>query len=515
MSEDEITLHPVILAGGSGTRLWPLSREYHPKQFLPLMGPLSMVQETVSRLDGREGAAAPVIVCNEAHRFLVVDQMRDLGKRPLAVIVEPVGRNTAPALTLAALRLADLDPGPGGDPVMLVMPADHVILDRRAFHSAVDVGAHLAENGWTVTFGVAPSGPETGYGYIRQGGVIEEASNRTESGHRPPTGRRADSAVARAAARRVAAFVEKPDLDTAREYVESGEYLWNSGIFMMRVSVWLSELGRHRPDIARACGVANSNGHVDGDFYRPGLTEFIACPIDSIDYAVMERVGSPANDRKVSASPGYAVVPLDAGWSDIGEWSALWEQREQDTDGNVVQGDVYAQATENSLLIARHRLLATVGLRDVVVVETPDAVLVAAKDRVQGVKDIVERLKAGGRTEHEVHRKVHRPWGTYEIVDAGDGFQVKRLTVNARAALSLQVHHRRAEHWVVVRGMARVTKGEEVFLLKENESTFVPKGVTHRLENPDDEPLEIIEIQTGGYLEEDDIVRFQDDYNRH
>ena len=513
-----MTLHPVILAGGSGTRLWPLSRENHPKQFLPLLGPRSMFQETIARLYGWQYAAEPVVVCNEVHRFLAADQVRERGVRPHSIVVEPVGRNTAPALALASHRLADLDSVRGGDPVMLVMPADHLILDIGAFRATVESGAPLAEEGWIVTFGVAPTGPETGYGYIRMGMPVQRPADVPgERGHTSRGGRGAVAAISHPAAYRLDAFVEKPDPGIARDYVDSGEYLWNSGIFMMRASVWLAELARRRADIASACRAAHSSGQVDGDFFRPGANEFVACPSDSIDYAVMESAGSPTgtDDTASSAGPKCAVVRLDAGWSDIGAWSALWEEQDRDPDGNVVQGDVYAQGTENSLLIARHRLLATVGLRDAIVVETSDAVLVADKREVQGVKELVERLKADERTEHEDHRKVHRPWGSYEIVDGGEGFQVKRLTVNAGAAVSLQMHHHRAEHWVVVRGTARVTKGEEVSLLEENQSTFVPKGVTHRLENPGDEFLEIIEVQTGGYLEEDDIVRFQDDYNRH
>ena len=491
-----MTLQPVILAGGSGTRLWPLSREYYPKQFLPLTGQRTTFQETLLRLDGMKDAAEPVIVCNEAHRFLVMEQLAQLDRRALAVIVEPVGRNTAPALTLAALRLRELGQGSNDDRVMLVMHADHVILDPSAFQASAKAGVSLAESGYIVALGVGPDRPETGYGYIKMGQAIDGAY-------------------------RVSSFVEKPDLDTAKTYVDSGEYLWNSGIFSMRPSVWLSELERHRPDIAEACRKAQSNGHVDGDFYRPGDADFVACPSDSIDYAVMEKVAGASQETGTSPShttpaesPGCVVVRLDAGWEDLGAWSTLWTERDQDPQGNVIQGDVYTDSTENALLIAQHRLLATVGIQDLVVVETGDAVLVAHKDRVQNVKEIVARLKAEGRPESENHRKVHRPWGSYEVVDSGEGFQVKRLVVNPGAALSLQMHHHRAEHWVVVKGTAKVTKGDEVFSLGENESTYVPKGVNHRLENPGKGPLEIIEVQSGSYLAEDDIVRLQDDYNR-
>ena len=478
-----MSLSPVILAGGSGTRLWPLSRENHPKQFLPLMGERSTFQETLTRLDGVD-SAEPIVVCNEAHRFLVLDQMRELERQPLAVVVEPVGRNTAPALALAALRLAETTEGSDHDPVMLSMHADHVIRDVDAFQSAVLSGLPLAERGQLVTFGVAPTIPATGYGYIKKGGELGQA------------------------AWEVAGFVEKPDVETAKTFIDSGDYAWNSGLFMMKASVWLSRLKRDRPDIAAACSAATSNGHQDGDFYRPGAADFIACPSDSIDYAVMENVASNGGLSQA------AVVDLDAGWSDIGAWAALWEERDHDADGNVVQGDVFSYATKNTLMLAQHRLLAAVGLEDMVVVETADAVLVARKEDVQDVKKVVERLRADGRTEHESHRKVHRPWGTYEVLDGGEGFQVKRMTVNPGAALSLQKHRHRSEHWVVVKGTAKVSSGDEQFSLSANESTYVRIGGTHRVENPGDAPLEIIEVQIGEYLGEDDIVRLEDNYRR-
>ena len=483
-------LNPIILSGGSGTRLWPLSRDHYPKQFLPLFGAETMLQATVGRLEGLEDAAAPLVVCNDAHRFLVVEQMRQIGNDPLQIIIEPVGRNTAPALTLAALDLASRDLRNGDDPVIVSMHADHVIRDVGALHKALGEGAALAEAGYLVALGVVPTAPSTAYGYIQAADRANAAGAQT--------------------ARTMAAFVEKPDIETAKEYLDAGDWLWNSGVFMMKVSVWLSELERHRADIARACRDAMSNGHADGAFFRPGAAEFIACPSDSIDYAVMERaVGSES-----AGSAPSAVVPLDAGWSDIGAWSTLWEERDQDPDGNVVRGDVYTKSTEDSLLLAQSRILATVGVNDLVVVETADAVLVAKKDRVQDVKDVVESLRDEGRTEHITHRKVHRPWGTYEITDSGPGFQVKRLTINAGAAISLQRHRRRAEHWVVVAGSARVTRGDEVFSLEANQSTYVPVGTTHRLENPGAEPLEIVEVETGDYLGEDDIVRLDDRYNR-
>ena len=364
--------------------------------------------------------------------------------------------------------------------------------DVGAFHEAVEVGRSLAAEGWLVTFGVVPDAPETGYGYIKKGAALDKSTA-------PPC--------------RVSGFVEKPELETAQSYVDSGDYLWNSGIFMMRASAWLTALERFRPDIAKACRRAQSNGHVDGAFYRPGAPDFLACPSESIDYAVMEKAAGISPEQR-GGLPDSAVVPLDAGWSDVGAWSALWQHGERDSAGNVIRGDVYAQDTEDALLVSQHRLVAAVGVRDTVVVETADAVLVAHKDSVQDVKEMVQRLKKDDRPEAEAHRRVYRPWGSYEVVDSGPGFQVKRLTVNPGAALSLQMHHHRAEHWVVVVGTAKVTRGEEVFSLSENESTYVPKGARHRLENPGQTPLEIIEVQTGGYLGEDDIVRFQDNYDR-
>jgi mannose-1-phosphate guanylyltransferase/mannose-6-phosphate isomerase len=465
-----IEIHPVILSGGSGTRLWPLSREHYPKQLLCLQGEQTLLQQAVSRLDGLEGAAAPLLVCNEEHRFLVAEQIRQLERVATDIILEPVGRNTAPALTLAALALTRDD----GDPVMLVMPADHVIQDIAMFHAAVNEGATLANAGHLVTFGIMPTTPETGYGYIKRG-----------------------------AGNAVAAFVEKPDAESAARYLASGDYLWNSGLFMMRASAWLEELDRHCPDILQVCRIAHDRGKRDGEFYRLDKESFLRSPSDSIDYAVMEKT-----DRA-------AVVPLDAGWSDIGAWSALWAVLEPDGEGNVVQGDVYTHGTRNTMLIARHRMLAAVGIEDVVVVETPDAVLVAHKDRAQDVKEIVSRLKQANRAEHLSHRRVYRPWGSYEGVDAGERFQVKRLVVKPGASLSLQLHHHRAEHWVVVKGTAKVTRGEEIMLLSENQSAYIPIGMKHRLENPGNIPLEIIEVQSGGYLGEDDIERLDDIYNRH
>ena len=478
-------LQPVVLSGGSGTRLWPLSREHYPKQLLAFAGDRSLLQETVLRAgQSAPDAAAPIIVCNEQHRFLVAEQVRELGKTPAGIILEPVGRNTAPALTLAALAIERQ----GQDPVMLVMPADHVIRDQQAFAGALAEAAALAEAGYLVTFGIVPAAPETGYGYIKLGAALSGDGGK---------------------ARGVAAFVEKPDLPTAQAYLDSGEYLWNSGLFMMRASVWLQAIGKFQPDILAACRRAMEEGEADRDFYRVGKDAFSACPSDSIDYAVMEKVAAAGKgDLKV------AVVPLDAGWSDVGAWSAIWEVSVPDADGNVSRGDVLTHATRNSLLFAEHRLVAGVGLEDMVVVETADAVMVAHKSQAQEVKQIVDRLKAQNRSERLTHRRVYRPWGTYEGIDAGNRFQVKRIVVKPGEALSLQMHHHRAEHWVVVRGTARVTHGEEVFLLSENQSTYIPIGETHRLENPGTIPLEIIEVQSGSYLGEDDIVRFEDVYER-
>ena len=511
-----MALYPVILAGGSGTRLWPLSRELYPKQFLTLLGQRSLLQETIFRLDGIEHIAPPIIVCNEEHRFLVAEHTRQMNITPASIILESEGRNTAPALTLAALYLADssrnLD---DTDPVMLVMPADHVLRDVQSFQTVVQKGAALAQTGFLVTFGIVPISPKTGYGYIKKGEIIElPHSGELLRNHENERGSGKSTIPCR-----IDAFVEKPDEAEAKKMLDSGDYLWNSGIFMMRASVWLEQLERHRPDIAEVCQIAYENGVSDRDFYRPDPDAFISCPSDSIDYAVMEKVAGYSNGNGFSAhgsasQPGGVVLPLEAGWSDIGAWSALWEESEQDSQGNVIRGDVYARSTCKSLLIAEHRMLAAVGLENVIVVETADAVLVAHKDMVHDVKAIVEQLKAEQRSEQQTHRKVHRPWGSYEAVDVGPRFQVKRLTVNPGAALSLQMHHHRAEHWVVVRGVAKVTKGEVEFLLAENESTDVPVGMKHRLENPGTIPLEIIEVQSGDYLGEDDIVRFADRYNR-
>jgi len=478
-----MNLQPVILCGGAGTRLWPLSREQYPKQLLALAGNDTLLQATARRLDKSLAipggkVLAPIVVANEDYRFITAEQLRQAGVVPAAIVLEPVGRNTAPALALAALVALQ----GGDDPVLVVMPADHVITDIEAFRAAVQLGAVHAEAGKVVTFGIHPAAPETGYGYIRAGKVLP----------------------AQGEARTMSVFVEKPDAATAGRYVSSGEYFWNSGIFMMRASVWISQLGTTRSDIVHACRAAFAARTPDRDFLRVGKEAFAVCPADSIDYAVME---------KLSAGLGV-VIALDAGWSDVGAWDALWHLGNKDVDSNVLQGDVMAVATRDTLAISHSRLVTLVGVTGTVVVETPDAVLVAHKSHMQQVKDLVARLKREGRTEADTHRKVYRPWGYYDGIDAGNRFQVKRIVVNPGASLSLQMHHHRAEHWVVVRGTARVTRGEETFLVSENESTYIPIGTKHRLANPGKVPLEIIEVQSGAYLGEDDITRFDDAYGR-
>ena len=478
-------LIPVILSGGSGTRLWPLSRELYPKQLLPLMGKSTMLQETVARLSGVPDVSGPVVVCNDSHRFTVAEQLREFGVPARAILLEPVGRNTAPAVAVAALvALGRQTPSAPTamsmaeeDPVLLVLPADHVIRDVPAFQAAVAVGRQAAEAGRLVTFGVVPTRPETGYGYIRRA-----------AGNGP--------------AYPVERFVEKPDLATAEEYVRSGEYYWNSGMFMFRARVYLEELARHAPQIRAASEAAVAAATRDLDFTRLPAAEFGACPSDSIDYAVMEKTDAAV------------VVPLDAGWSDVGSWSALADALPTDAQGNVTSGDVITEATKGCYLHATSRLIAAVGLEDHVVVETKDAVLVAPRGRVQDVKALVAQLKAQGRYETSLHREVFRPWGSYDSIDHGDRFQVKRLVVKPGASMSLQLHHHRAEHWIVVSGTARITRGEEIFLLGENESTFIPMGTRHRIENPGKVTLHIIEVQSGSYLGEDDIVRFEDRYGR-
>ncbi len=473
---------PVVLSGGSGTRLWPLSREKYPKQLLPLVGEQSMLQATVARLDGLAHMAGPLLVCNEEHRFVVAEQVRTLGLHG-SVLLEPFGRNTAPALALAALwAVRD-----GEDPVLVVMPADHDIADGAAFRDAVSRAVTLAETGVTVTFGITPDCPETGYGYIQRGEALADGSG--------------GFALAR--------FVEKPDRPTAESYLDSGDYLWNSGIFVMKASVWIAALGLCRPDILAACQQALAGGKTDGDFVRLDVDAFAACPSDSIDYAVMERLTTGG-----AGLPKAAVIPLSAGWSDVGAWDALWKVLPKCGQGNATRGDVMLENCRDTLVVSEGRLVACIGVSNLVVVETDDAVLVVHHEATQDVKKIVDRLKADKRSIAQWHRKVYRPWGWYDGVDSGDRFQVKRIGVKPGGTLSLQMHHHRAEHWIVVSGTARVTKGEETFLVSENQSTYIPLGVIHRLENPGIVPLEMIEVQSGSYLGEDDIVRFEDTYGR-
>ncbi len=467
---------PVILCGGSGTRLWPLSREFYPKQLLALTAEQTLLQQTATRLASHEGINPPLVICNEEHRFLVAEQLRQAQVNPAAIILEPVGRNTAPAVALAALHAKKSDT----EALLLILPADHLIQDVDHFIQAIESGTPLAKQGKLVTFGIMPEGPETGYGYIEKGEAMTDA----------------DGCFA------IKQFVEKPDFDTAVHYVDSGNFFWNSGMFLLQASSFLTELNEHNQTMATACQQAYDASQPDLDFLRLERELFAACPSDSIDYAVMEKTTQGV------------VIPVDPGWNDIGSWAALWEVGEQDDDGNVVRGDVLSHDSHNSYLHSSHRLIAAVGVDDLVVVETADAVLVSPKDRVQEVKKIVTMLRHDERSEANLHRQVFRPWGSYEGIMNGDRFQVKIITVTPGATLSLQMHHHRAEHWIVVSGTARITKGEEVFNLSENESTYIPLGTTHRLENPGVIPLELIEVQSGSYLGEDDIVRFEDQYGR-
>lgn len=462
---------PVILSGGSGTRLWPLSREAYPKQFLPLVDADTMLQATWRRVAPIAGAR-PIVVANHEHRFMVAEQLREAGVEPAAVILEPIGRNTAPAIAIAALQaIAD----GSSDALLLVLPSDHVVTNDSAFHASVAEATAAATAGKLVTFGIVPTGPETGYGYIK--------------------------AFAGTGARAVESFVEKPDLATAKDYVESGQFFWNSGMFLFKASRYLEEMKRLQPTMLSSCEKALANAQRDADFIRLDPETFSACPSDSIDYAVMEKTSDAT------------VVVLDAGWSDVGSWSALWEVSVKDKDGNAHYGDVIEIDCKNTYAYGS-RLIALVGLEDVVVVETDDAVLVGNRHRIQEVKEIVAQIKRNGRSEAVAHRKVYRPWGAYDSIDNGERFQVKRITVKPGATLSLQMHHHRAEHWIVVSGTAEVTRGDEVVLLTENQSTYIPLGVTHRLKNPGKLPLELIEVQSGSYLGEDDIVRFEDQYGR-
>ena len=472
---------PVIMAGGSGTRLWPLSRANYPKQFLVLSGNTSLFQQAVARLQGLATAhlavGAPLVVGNEDHRFLILDQLREMNAAPAAVLLEPVGRNTAPALTLAALQALE----GGSDPVLVVAPADQTVTDLPAFTAAIQAAAQQAASGGIVILGIQPDRAETGYGYIR--------------------------ATLGGTAALVEQFVEKPDQATAERYLAAGNYYWNSGIFVLKASVWMTALERFRPDVAAATRAAFAVRSVDAEFVRPGRAEFAAVPAESVDYAVMEHCpGSTIPIR---------MVGLAAGWSDLGAWEAVWQVAAKDAEGNALVGDAMVTDSDNSLVHSTHRLVTVVGLQNVVVVETADAVLVADRSRSQDVKHIVARLDSERRDEHSLHRKVHRPWGWYDSIDHGPRFQVKRIMVKPGASLSLQMHHHRAEHWIVVSGTAEVTNGAKTILLGENQSTYIPLGETHRLANPGKVPLEIIEVQSGSYLGEDDIVRFEDTYGRH
>ena len=484
-----IGIKAVILSGGAGTRLWPFSREAYPKQFLALIGERSLFQEAVARvLDIRCASTdfviqPPLVVCNEMHRFLVAEQLRRLGIEGSSILLEPAARNTAPALTLAALSAVQED----DDPVLVVLPSDHFIRDVARFQDKLLDAVRWAARGALVTLGIRAGQPETGFGYIHTGELLDDQ------------------------VRRVRGFTEKPDLATATAYVQSGEYLWNSGIFVLRASIWLDEIARHRPDIHASCSQALALGGRDGDFIRVDTSTFKACLADSIDYAVMEKLSGQAGAGR---DPGVVVIPLDFGWSDLGSWPTLGDVRPRDEQGNVTLGDIFAQDTRDSLLYAQSRFLATVGIDNLIVIETSDAVLVAHKDRAQDIRLITEHLRSSDRSEHIFHSKVHRPWGDFESIDNGSRYQVKRLTIQPGCSLSLQMHHHRAEHWIVVKGTARVQRADESFLLTENESTYIPVGVQHRLENPGSIPLEIIEVQSGSYLGEDDIVRFEDHYNR-
>ena len=465
---------PVILSGGSGTRLWPLSRKQYPKQYLPLAGDNTMLQETILRLSGLDNLADPIIVCNADHRFLVAEQCQQIDIKNPTILLEPIGRNTAPAIAAAALQsLKQTD-----DAVLLVLSADHVIQDVEAFHQAINIASSQAQEGKLATFGIVPTDANTGYGYIKSSADSNDGAHKVEE------------------------FVEKPDLKTAESYLEQGNYLWNSGMFMFKAATLIDELTTHSPEIVTSVNDAVNNAEQDLDFIRLDKQAFESSPSDSIDYALMEK------------SDNVVVVPLDAQWNDIGSWSALHDIGIKDTNGNVIQGDVFTEETTNTYIHANHHMVATIGVQDLVIVDTPNATLIATKDKSQEVKKIVERLQEQDREEQLCHRKVYRPWGWYDSIEVGLHFQVKRLHVNPGAKLSLQMHHKRAEHWVVVSGKATATNGEDILTLNEGESTYIPIGTTHALENTTDKPLEIIEVQSGAYLGEDDIVRFDDIYGR-
>jgi mannose-1-phosphate guanylyltransferase/mannose-6-phosphate isomerase len=466
---------PVILSGGAGSRLWPLSRRLYPKQLLPLAGEKSMLQETVARVAGDE-FGKPIVICNDEQRFLIAEQLRESGVKNATIVLEPVGRNTAPAATIAALLASKTE----ADAIILLMPSDHVVGDQAAFKAAVAKAAKAAAKGAIVTFGITPSAPETGFGYIQRGEAMEGSDGVFK----------------------VARFVEKPDRLRAQSYVDSGDYFWNSGMFVFSASTFLKELERLQPRMQAACFDALTHGHRDMDFLRLGEAAFRSCPSDSIDYAVMEK------------TPNAAVVPVDMRWNDVGSWQSLWDIAEKGDGGNAIQGDVLCEKVKNSYLRTEGPMLAAIGVEDLVVVATSDAILVSHKNAAQDVKKIVERLETDKRDLHITHKTVYRPWGSYQSIDQGDRFQVKRIVVNPGARLSLQMHHHRAEHWVVVSGTAKVHCDGNEFIIHENESTYIPLGKTHRLENPGKVPLHLIEVQSGSYLGEDDIVRFEDNYGR-
>ena len=464
---------PIILSGGSGTRLWPLSRKLHPKQFINLINDTTLFQDAILRLP--EDVADPLIICNEEHRFLAAEQLRQINRKSNGIILEPIGKNTAPAIALAALKFINN----GEDPLLLVLSADHLIQNINTFHQSIKIAEKLAEKDKLVTFGIVPDKAETGYGYIKAN--IDNTADYYK----------------------IQSFTEKPNQEDAQKYLDSGNYLWNSGMFMFKASVYLQELEKFEPEILSSCKKSCQTEYKDKDFIRLNNDEFYQCPEQSVDYAVMEY------------TKDGVVVPLDANWSDIGSWNALWDAKNKDKDGNVSEGDVILDGVKNTYTYSSNRLVSVIGISDLVIVDTQDALLVADKKYSQNIKNIVNQLKKNNRPEADNHRKVFRPWGYYDSIDADDGFQVKRILVNPGAKLSLQKHEHRAEHWVVVKGVAKVTCGDKTFSLKENQSTYIPKGEVHRLENTEEIDLEIIEIQTGDYLGEDDIIRLEDDYQRN
>ncbi len=480
-------LCPVILAGGGGTRLWPLSREHYPKQFLSLFDNYSLLQNTLSRLDGLSqviDVCDPIVICNEEHRFLVAEQCAQIKKNVNKIILEPKGRNTAPALTVASLDLIKQYE----DVVIIMMPADHLITEVESFHEAINVAFDIAQQGFLATYGIKPDKAETGYGYIHKADQIREINGLSVY--------------------KINSFTEKPDVATAEKYLASGNYFWNSGLFIMKATIWIENIKSLQPEIYSSCESAYLDGMVDGLFYRLNEDAFLKCPNDSIDYAVMEKLSEQGHEK-------LSVIPIDIGWSDVGAWSSVWELKDKDDNDNSIEGDVITEQTSNCIIRSERGLITTIGCENLVIIDSDDAIMIADKNKAQDVKKIVEMLKTENRSESLSHRKVYRPWGNYDSVDNGYNFQVKRLTVNPGKKLSLQLHHKRAEHWVVVKGIATVTKGEDKFELQENESTFIPVGTKHRLENATENILEIIEVQSGSYLGEDDIVRFDDDFGRH